>query len=213
MAASKSKTALGLAVGLFLLDGCERYERPDHEKLTVTVTADGVDYTGSAVRDYQCWHGEVWPFGSQADCHVRGDAVVIPIGKARYAFLTIDRPYGAAMARPYDFAVQNSDTELWTVPLDKAPQLVQFRNIRDPASVEAILPRSANPLAPIVFKSLTVEIVEDGAELGEAPRYLPWFARARQEKWGNLKGQGGVSDNDLASHLYYGDFEADDPID
>lgn len=203
------KAAFALTSTLLVLGGCEHSERADHEELTVTVTADGVDYTGSAVREYRCSASKSREFGYWGECKVKGDAVVIPIGKRGYAFLTIDHPVGTAPTMPYDLAIQSSDTGLWTVPLNQAPPLVHFRDIDDPTSVEAILPRGANPAAPIIFKSLTVDIVQDPAELGVAPRYLPWFERARREKWSHLEGRGGIPGDDLASRLYTGSFETE----
>jgi hypothetical protein len=195
-------TAAALALPL-VMSACNRAPAPQdiyRYKMTVEVeTPQGVRM-GSAVREltYHANKGGWFPLGeSRAQMTMMGEAVVVDIapGRALFALLTGASGESDYASRIADRALVDPKTgtgwdrtprivELWpTAPktkhlvnTDPRPQLVHFRDVRDPKSVAAVDPAHLDAaFGPgVTLKRITVQVTDEPVTTGIEKR-LGWL--------------------------------------
>ena len=225
-----------LVTATWLLSGCGVFGRDDVYRFRVTVevqTPQGVR-TGSSVWQISP-HVEAHPMaGSGVQLAFRGEAVAVdlPDGQTLFALMTgadgngeyAQRMPGNALFSPlasdppgttpsgFRKSAELYPNAIRTVGLvnsgDALPMLVQFRDIRDPMSVEKVDPTNlAGKFGPgVALKRIVIETTDDPVTTGIEKR-LGWLSDFAMRK-ARLNGSTSVaiSSNDLSDNLESGSF-------
>jgi hypothetical protein len=226
-----AQTAAALALPL-ALSGCHSTPRPQdvyRYKMTVEVETPQGPRTGSSVREliYHANEGGWFPLGeSCASMTMQGEAVVVDIapGQALFALLTGASGESDYASRIADRAIVDPKTgtgwdrtprrvELWPaapktpklVNTDPRPQLVHFRDSRDPKSVAAVDPAHLDAaFGPGVrLKRITVQVTNEPVTRGIEGRLANMKITPERSLDENFKS---TTTPTLAQRLGYSDF-------
>ncbi len=203
-------------------------------KLTVEVeTPEGIK-TGSAVRRLRQYTDiKIGDTGGGA-ASTSGEAVVVDLGERGKLFMTVGEdhyflfrvfPFSKGGNTPegieyYDH-LKNAKASILGLE-NLRPQLVTFRNIEDPKSVELVYGSRFNPSTQktdpvddfegifgtgVRLKDITVETTDEPITRG-IDKVLPWLEELRKKK-ARLNGKISIAifSNDLADNLGVGSFE------
>lgn len=201
-----------------------------HYKINVNIeTPEGLK-SGSAVREVtnrdNTLFGIEFPEVASRISIVKGEAVVIDLGKRGVAFMLIEHgSYGELYAAfsVNDLSKRSHDLrKLKTglsapLPKENWPQLVTFKDIADPKSVVLVHGRrfdvDAQDMLPVddaekilgkgvKVKDVIIEIVDEPVTWG-IQSWLPWLP---QRKKGSLDGSMITHSTELSNILHYGNF-------
>jgi hypothetical protein len=164
-------------------------------------TPEGIK-TGSAVREVSASSGvKVFQEESGASVHVRGEAVVVDLGKRGALFALLrgkklgdDYGYGivfnafgyrAGSLTPEGIRYFSQKTGSVVLEPENYPQLVRFRDLHDPMSVEEITVETTNDNSAkqleeafgsgVKIKQITLEMTKDDVT-SEIAKWLPWLS-------------------------------------
>lgn len=178
------------ACALFLASGSWRY------RMTVTVeTPEGIK-TGSAVREISMTQSPDQTPEMTAHSEVKGEAVVVDLGKRGQLFALLrsemDADHaesvvthmfpipgkgigGAGTPEGIKYYSQLKDAKA-TLPENELPMLVRFKDINDPKSVERVDPKSLSASfgQQVNLRSIEIEMTEDKVTDG-IETWLPWL--------------------------------------
>lgn len=163
-----------------------------NEKMTVTVTTPDGDKTGSAVRSVTIVHtpAPLAEIGGR-EITLKGEAVTVNLGDGKYLFALLGAPAGWAGS----IYVENipgaakgfADMEKWgrslrgkgvfDIPEKSYPTLVTFKDVTDPESLEKVRFKDLSMTfgEGYELKSLTLEITNEVATLGQVEKVLGWI--------------------------------------
>jgi hypothetical protein len=175
----------GLVLACGAVGGCGKINRT-RVKMTATVDAGGVTYSGSTIQEYSCRRSK-HIMNDLSHCDVKGEAVVIDIKGRGYLFLVFDMPetqsitsmpatiLGAVTSDPMG-ATNASLPKSWVLTPEQMPLMVKFRDIKIPVSIEAVDPRNlASAFGPEVkLLSVKVETTSERPTFGPVRDILPW---------------------------------------
>ncbi len=188
-------------------------------KMTVVVeTPEGLK-TGSAVREVTVHGGlkltpEMLPL-----IEVKGEAVVVDLGKRGVLFMLVNGDYGADILFKL-FSGKHKAGKVTLTP-DQYPNFARFRNLNDPKTIENVRAtgdkrtdkiRKADPRRPIVdfkdafgegvsLKDVTIEITSEPVTWG-VQKYLPWL----KDIYGYISGKP-ISGQEWYERVDSGDFQ------
>jgi hypothetical protein len=169
-------------------------------KMTVEVeTPEGLR-TGSAVREVTVHKGLKLTPEMTTDVSVRGEAVVVDLGKRGILFMLVDGDYGANIL--FKFFPGNEKKGKVALTPEQYPNFVRFGDLSDPKTIENIRRpeelnkfKTSDPRRPVMsfesafgsgveIKQVTIEITSDPVTWG-IEKYLPWVLKI---SGGNLGG-------------------------
>jgi hypothetical protein len=175
------------------LTGC----RPSYEwnqKLTVTVSTPDGDRSGSAVVNVIWYSGQLLGSSSSAESQIRGEATMVEVAPGRYLFAVMtssgfpqtpelpmhvwaDRIPSNPNVRDARFKFVRDLRETRDVPRQNYPQLVTFRDINDPASVQLVDPDdlASSFGSGYAVKSVTLEITDEDRTKNLISKKLRWL--------------------------------------
>jgi hypothetical protein len=213
--------ALMVVIGLFawfMPSAVIRY------RLTVTFNVDGREVSGSSVQQFQVMrHPAILPHESLATTRIRGQAAMIDLGQRGKVFSIVSQGGMEAIVRDVFKIELTADRSAdirklwWTSGGGEAPakwlRLVRFRDINDPASVEAVdTSDPAKTLGPgVSLTSVKVEAVNNGLPgfnlfgLTGTPmttgieNHLPWLDRIGPRKLDGERFQSSDAANSVAN--------------
>lgn len=176
--------------GVLALAGCGE-KVAWKQKLTVTVETPDGPRTGSAVQRVRIFDQAgllepITPIEARGVAiELRGEAVAVDLGDGRYVFMLIGGashltqrvlewpepwfPDGARAVARFDGTAE--------VPFDKAPLLVTFEDMDDPASVKRVDPGSLADTfgAGYRLQSITLGITDEPVTEGRVEAVLDWL--------------------------------------
>ena len=169
-----------------------------HQKLIVEVEVNGKVVQGSAVTSIHWWpnsFGKGGHGGARWLSKVKGEAVVVDLGKGRYLFALLSYPrnteYIEHLAtrslykstkrvwgnKAFARVLSHKGKEPIVVPRDVYPMMVTFEDIADPSSVKQVNPNNLEgTFGPgYKLKSITLEITDEPVTAGKVEAVLGWF--------------------------------------
>jgi hypothetical protein len=160
-------------------------------KVTVTVEDNGRLYAGSAVQQWTCF-GDVRigdKFIGTGGCELKAEAIPIKIGEKGWAFMLLSGNEQDGFRAPYyPGAIQagrskSNPKQPWSVPFDKAPVFVRFRDLKDRMTVELVRPTAFSQAfgKGVALVSIKCEVTNDWLTRGKVKKLLPWL-----DELGNL---------------------------
>ena len=118
-------------------------------RVTVTIEDNGKRYTGTAVQQWACWETDNrWGGMGGGGCRLSAEAIPIKIGDKGWAFMLLSSNEQAGFnSTYYPGAIQagrpkGNPKQPWSVPFDKAPMFVRFRDLNDRRTVELVRPNA-----------------------------------------------------------------------
>ena len=189
-------------------------------RMTVTVeTPEGIR-TGSAVREVKNYGGiPLFPQASSPQITVKGEAVVVDLGKRGLLFSLVDGDYGAGIL--FKLFPEKEKRGKVVLKPEQYPNFVRFRDINAPRTAENVrVPeekirfKREDPRRPVVtfeeafgagvsIKEVTMEITGDPVTPFDVERYLPWLASVRMNYITGLN----IDGPEWYQRLTGGDFE------
>ena len=186
-------------------------------RMTVVVeTPEGIK-TGSAVREVTRQKGIHLTPEMMPHVEVKGEAVVIDLGKHGVLFMLIDGDYGADILFKM-FPGKDKKGQI-TLTQEEYPNFVRFRDLSDPKTVENVRRteeqdkfKNSDPRRPVIdfqnafgsgvsIKEVTIEITSDSVTW-RIENYLPWLKNI----YGYLSGKH-ISGPEWYERLDSGDFQ------
>jgi hypothetical protein len=154
-------------------------------KVTVTVEDNGTLYTGTAVQQWTCT-GDLYvgdKFIGTGGCELKAEAIPIKIGDKGWAFMLLSGNEQDGFRAPYyPGAIQAGRSKVspqlpWSVPFDKAPVFVRFRDLKDRATVELVRPNAFSEAfgKGVGLVSIKCEPTNDWLTRGKVRKLLPWL--------------------------------------
>ncbi len=158
-------------------------------KVTVTVEDNGTLYTGTAVQQWTCT-GDLYvgdKFIGTGGCELKAEAIPIKIGDKGWAFMLLSsNEQDGFLASYYPGAIQagrsKANSQLpWSVPFEKAPMFVRFRDLKDRMTVELIRPNAFSEAfgKGVALVSIKCEVTTDWLTRGKIQKTLPWIENIR----------------------------------
>lgn len=234
-----SKVSKGYAVFFLLLIGVVvwwTFPFPSSHwryKITVEVdTPEGVK-SGSAVREmFFSTEPRIFPEQAGFSFRTEGEAIVVDLGTRGHLFVLFGNELHDAFPNPYykmgrvekywEYMRYYSDLKYGNtaqlLPADKWPQMVMFKNIKDPKSVTLVRGGRFNVQkqdydsvddveelfgTDVKIKQITVEITNESVTWG-IDKVLTWLP---ERKNGSLDGQLLGGGPELSNILHYGNFK------
>lgn len=156
-------------------------------KMTVTVgTPDGVKI-GSAVREVTYSSGpRILPDVASSTWKVKGEAVVVDLGKEKYLFTLLDTDGSYQIVHdvfPYDPKSGKTYVEYYrgligkTKPLmpSQYPRFITFGDIKDPKTVKSIKPDDLSEIGKgVVLRGISLEMTGEPITWG-IEKWLTWL--------------------------------------
>ena len=119
---------------------------------------------------------------------ITGEAVVVDLGGGRYLFALIDKA-NEIIYRAFGNKIGENDTLIdlartlnrerptVSLPIDQAPMLVTFADVKDPKTVMQVVPANlAAALGPgFALKDITVEVTDEKVTVGAVEKLLAWL--------------------------------------
>jgi hypothetical protein len=157
-------------------------------KVTVTVEDNGTLYTGTAVQQWTCF-GDVHigdKFIGTGGCELKAEAIPIKIGEKGWAFMLLsgNQSEGVSLiqADNYPGAIQAGRSKVdpsmpWSVPFDRAPIFVRFKDLNDRLSIEQVNPQAFDQSfgKGVVLASIKCEVTNERLTHGKVRNLLPWL--------------------------------------
>jgi hypothetical protein len=154
-------------------------------KVTVTVEDNGTLYTGTAVQQWTCT-GDKYigdKFISTGACRLNAEAIPIKIGDKGWVFMLLSGNEQDGFRAPYyPRAIQSGRSKAspqlpWSVPLDKAPMFVRFRDLKDRTTVEVVRPNAFSKAfgKGVRLVSIKAEVTNEWLTRGKVTNLLPWL--------------------------------------
>ena len=197
-------------------------------KITVNVdTPEGMK-TGSAVREVTFTPSISLMPDATPKPRSKGEAVVVDMGKRGVLFAITDYNDYQRVFRAFPFPRGGTTPEGLKYysslkdakKLLKGDQFVNFRDIKDPLTVRAVVSKKTPELQHLYGDDLTdfheafgedvnlldviIQMTEEPVTLGIVDKYLLWLP---ERKKGALDGRMGQFTNDMSSKLDYGNFK------
>jgi hypothetical protein len=222
-------------LGLSLLAGCSEPDRDINGRLILEVETPEGTKVGSSVVAYRFHLNSTFERMSGSTWYermLRGEATVVDLGARGLLFALLrndlDRPDSikgpsplwfrdAYKARGYDDGERilemmdaiKRDKPRMELPPSRAPFLVRFRDIDDPATVEKVDPEHLDVSfgAGVRLKRATIEITSDPVTTGIEKR-LGWLGQYYDKLFDGQRYQTIDATNRLANSLGAGDFKA-----
>jgi hypothetical protein len=153
-------------------------------KVTVTVEDSGTLYTGTAVQQWTCWEtDDRWRGMAIGGCRLNAEAIPIKIGDKGSVFMLLSGNERAGFDPTYHpGAIQAgrskaNSKQLWSVPFDKAPMFVRFRDLKDRATVELVPPNAFSEAfgKGVALVSIKCEVTNEWVTRGKVRKLLPWL--------------------------------------
>lgn len=153
-------------------------------RVTVTIEDNGTLYTGTAVQQWTCWKtDDRWGGMAIGGCRLNAEAIPIKIGDKGSVFMLLSGNERAGfLASYYPGAIQagrpkGDPKKPWSVPIDKAPMFVRFRDLKDRRTVELIRPNAfAEAFGEgVALASIKCEGTTDWLTKGAIKKLLPWL--------------------------------------
>lgn len=157
-------------------------------KVTVTVEDNGTHYTGSAVQQWTCTETNNAMGGmSIGGCDLKAEAIPIKIGEKGWVFMLLAaNEQDGFLASYYPGAIQagrpKGNPQLpWSVPFEKAPMFVRFRDLKDRMTVELVRPNAFSEAfgKGVALVSIKCEVTTDWLTRGKIKKTLPWLETIR----------------------------------
>jgi hypothetical protein len=157
-------------------------------KVTVTVEDNGTLYTGSAVQQWTCTETNNAMAGmSIGGCDLKAEAIPIKIGDKGWAFMLLSsNEQDGFLASYYPGAIQagrakSNPKQPWSVPFEKAPMFVRFRDLKDRMTVELVRPNAFSEAfgKGVALVSIKCEVTTDWLTRGKIKKTLPWIENIR----------------------------------
>ncbi|OYU76250.1 MAG: hypothetical protein CFE32_11025 [Alphaproteobacteria bacterium PA3] len=157
-------------------------------KVTVTVEDNGTLYTGSAVQQWTCTETNNAMGGmSIGGCDLKAEAIPIKIGDKGWAFMLLSgNEQDGYDPEYYPGAIQagrakSNPKQPWSVPFDKAPIFVRFRDLKDRMTVELVRPNAFSQAfgKGVALVSIKSEPTNDWLTRGKIKKTLPWIESIR----------------------------------
>jgi hypothetical protein len=159
-------------------------------KVTVTVEDNGTLYTGTAVQQWTCTETNNAMGGmSIGGCDLKAEAIPIKIGEKGWVFMLLAGNEQDGFRAPYySGAIQagrlKANAQLpWSVPFDKAPVFVRFRDLKDRTTAELVRPNAFSEAfgKGVALVSINCEVTNEWLTRGKVRKLLPWL-----DELGNL---------------------------
>ncbi len=153
-------------------------------KVTVTVEDNGTLYTGTAVQQWTCTETNNAMGGmSIGGCDLKAEAIPIKIGDRGWAFMLLSsNEQDGFDPEYYPGAIQagrakSNPKQPWSVPFDKAPMFVRFRDLQDRRTVELVRPNAFSEAfgKGVTLVSIRCEVTDDRLTKGNIKKLLPWL--------------------------------------
>jgi hypothetical protein len=159
-------------------------------RVTVTIEDNGKLYTGTAVQQWTCWEtDDRWGGMAIGGCRLNAEAIPIKIGEKGWVFMLLAGNEQDGFRAPYyPGAIQagrlKANAQLpWSVPFDKAPVFVRFRDLKDRTTAELVRPNAFSEAFGngVALVSINCEVTNDWLTRGKVRKLLPWL-----DELGNL---------------------------
>jgi hypothetical protein len=153
-------------------------------KVTVTVEDNGKLYTGTAVQKWTCWEtDDRWRGMAIGGCRLNAEAIPIKIGDKGSVFMLLSGNEQAGFnPEYYPGAIQAGRSKgnpklPWSVPFDKAPMFVMFRDLKDRMTVEMVRPNAFGEAfgKGVRLVSIKAEVTNNWLTRGKVTNLLPWL--------------------------------------
>jgi hypothetical protein len=161
-------------------------------KVTVTVEDNGTLYSGSAVQQWTCTETNN-AMGGMAigGCELKAEAIPIKIGEKGWAFMLLSsNERDGFNPEYYPGAIQAGRSKAnpkrpWSVPFDKAPMFVRFRDLKDRMTVELVRPNAFSEAfgKGVALVSIKCEVTNDWLTRGNVKKQLPWLRELSYHKF------------------------------
>ena len=161
-------------------------------KVTVTVEDNGMLYTGSAVQQWTCTETNNAMGGmSIGGCDLKAEAIPIKIGDKGWAFMILSgNEKDGFFPSYYPAAIQAGRSKAnpqlpWSVPFEKAPMFVRFRDLKDRMTVELVRPNAFSEAfgKGVTLVSIGCEVTDDRLTKGKVEKLLPWLKELSYHKF------------------------------
>lgn len=174
-----------VAVMTMALFGCG--DATWHQKITIEVETPAGTVSGSSVQKAIFTSSSGWwvlPEARRARTRQLGEAAFVEVAPGRYLFGLLGKPSVFAVLFP-GRAPKDVARELpklrqrREIPPKENPQLVTFRSIDDPTTVEPVDPNNlaANFGPGVQLKSMTLEITNEPVTHSRIERVLGWLGK------------------------------------
>lgn len=153
-------------------------------RVTVTIEDNGTLYAGTAVQQWTCWEtDDRWRGMAIGGCRLNAEAIPIKIGDKGSVFMLLSGNEQAGFnPEYYPGAIQagrskSNPKQPWTVPSNKAPMFVRFKNLSDRRTVERVDAKRFDRHfgKGVKLVSIKCEPTFQWVTRGKVPKLLPWL--------------------------------------